>query len=753
VNRALVCCIVACAAGARASPLRSPQAGPVRSVDGTVTVAGSTKPVVGATVYSDRGELATTDLDGYFTIELSPDEIELVVTADRYASRTVRITDDLIHVELEPLGSAEVIEIHAKAPEQTHALAYQLTPQEVSELPGAGNDILRATQVLPGVARIPYSFGGLVLRGTSPTDSAVYLDGVEVPIAFHFGGITSFFPSDMLASLQITPGNFDAEYGRAQGGLVALATREPRTDRWREGGSIGLLDSGAFVEGPVAGGGIMAGVRYSFFNLVATPFAAANLPLPSYWDAQVRGSWGDPTALGRISPEVFLSVDDIANNEQAYQGQFIAIDSMFVRVAVPYVKTWSALTLHVVPWFGTDSLSFSDNDDPAGSIESFVRPVYLGGLRADLTRDYSWGHLRGGLDSEGGYLTASSMGFTGQGIGPPQTPEQNTMTWVDVAGWVEGRIAFADDRLSVKPGLRVEYYGGTSETVVDPRLNIQEQLTSELALRAAVGRFHQPPTPADLDPINGNPGLQSSYYDQASLGIDGTFGTTTASITGFYDYGTDLGVIEPTATNQYTPNFGGLGPTFQLLLERELGFSYYRQNVGRGRSDGIEALVRRKVGRWFGLLAYTLSQSQRTDDPRLTLAGPYPYLWRPFELDQRHNFNAAGSVALGAWRLGARVQVVSGNPYSPSTVNAQGIVQQIPFAATLPTFFQLDVRADRLWHRCWGDIDLYFDIQNITDRINVEDYSFDASIGPHGAETVTPGLPIIPFIGVGFVPK
>ena len=89
-----MCCIVACAAGARASPLRSPQAGPVRSVDGTVTVAGSTKPVVGATVYSDRGELATTDLDGYFTIELSPDEIELVVTADRYASRTVRIEFD-----------------------------------------------------------------------------------------------------------------------------------------------------------------------------------------------------------------------------------------------------------------------------------------------------------------------------------------------------------------------------------------------------------------------------------------------------------------------------------------------------------------------------------------------------------------------------------------------------------------------------------------------------------------------------------
>jgi outer membrane cobalamin receptor len=310
-----------------------------------------------------------------------------------------------------------------------------------------------------------------------------------------------------------------------------------------------------------------------------------------------------------------------------------------------------------------------------------------------------------------------------------------------------------DDRLSIKPSLRVERYGGTSEVVVDPRLNLQEQLTPELSLRAAAGRYHQPPAPADLDPVNGNPALESSYYDQASLGVDGSFGATTASITGFYEYGHDLGVIEPTATNQYMPDLGGLGPTFQLLLERQLGFSYYRENVGSGRNDGIELLVKRKVGRWFGLVSYTLAQAQRTDDPRLTLTGPYPYLWRPFELDQRHNFNAAGSVVLGAWRLGARVQIVSGDPYSPSYIDAQGNVVQIPFGGRLPTFYQIDVRADRMWKRRRWDIDLYFDIQNVTDHINVEDYSFDPSMGPHGAETVVPGLPILPFIGVAFVPK
>ena len=99
---------------------------------------------------------------------------------------------------LEPASDPEVIEVSGKAPEETKPLSYQLTAEEIRTIPGAGNDILRAVQVLPGVARIPFAFGGLVLRGTAPRDTAVYLDGIEVPIAFHFGGVTSFYPGGML---------------------------------------------------------------------------------------------------------------------------------------------------------------------------------------------------------------------------------------------------------------------------------------------------------------------------------------------------------------------------------------------------------------------------------------------------------------------------------------------------------------------------------------------------------------------------
>ena len=710
-----------------------------RVVRGVVTAAGSGRPIVGAAVLTERGELAVTDADGYFAVAVTAADRALTITAPGYATRSLRILggDALVRIELAASSGSEVIEVSGKAPEQTKPLSYQLTADEIRFLPGAANDVLRAAQALPGVSRIPYSFGGLVLRGTSPRDSAVFLDGVEVPIAFHFGGITSFYPGSMLETMTLTSGGFDASHGHAQGGLLTLTTREPRTDRWRSGGSVGLLDSGIFAEGPLWGGGILVGIRRSYLDTILSPFAADDIPLPSYWDAQIRTSFGDPHKRGRITPMIFTSIDRVSSKE-------ISVTSLFVRAAVPYLRTWGPLALRVVPWAGWTQLSLAEEPDDDGARDTIRRPMVPAGIRSELVRDYTWGHLRGGIDLDSGYLAQTEIdvgGMRGRKLGAE-------LLWSDLALWGETRLVLAGGRLSVKPGLRVDAYGLSGELVVDPRLNIQETLTPALTLRQAIGRYHQPPIPADVDPFDGNPRLDGSYMDQASLGIDAELHAgVLASVTSFAGYGHGIGVEVPHGNDpELDPDYGGLGPTFQLLLEKQLGFSSYRENRGRARLAGLEAMVKGHLDRWFFLLAYTLSWSQRSDDPRQGLG------WRPFELDQRHNLNAAASYRFTKWRLGARVQLVSGNPYSP-TVPAE-VPYQIPFGGRLPMFFHLDVRADRRWQRCWGDINLYIDIQNVTNRRNVEGREFDFSEEhPGGADEDIPGLPIVPFIGVEFIPR
>ena len=113
-------------------------------------------------------------------------------------------------------------------------------------------------------------------------------------------------------------------------------------------------------------------------------------------------------------------------------------------------------------------------------------------------------------------------------------------------------------------------------------------------------------------------------------------------------------------------------------------------------------------------------QWDRTQPNLAVVHGP-----RPFDLDQRHNLNVAGSYVLGKWRLGGRIQYVSGTPYSPQLTDLQGAPVYPPYSVRIPDFFQLDIRADRIWKRCWGTIDLYFDIQNVTNRRNFANYNWN----------------------------
>ena len=738
-----------------------------RVVRGVVVNEDTNVAVEGALVMG-RFDTATTDQDGGFAIVLAPDEAHIVVSAPGYAMRSVAV-ENAFRIPL--VVSHEVIEIEGSIPrprritppppppppvERPEAQSYELTTDDLRALPGTANDALRAAQVLPGVARLPYSFGGLVMRGSAPRDNVVFLDGIEVPIAFHFGGISSFYPSSMLDGIEVTSSGIPADYGRAQGGMVEMKTREPRRDRWRQGGSIGLLDASAIAEGPYRGGGILLGIRRSYLDIVLAPFVAEDVPLPSYWDAQIRGSFGNPRKQGRVTPMMFLALDHLtATQPKEDREDESSITSFFIRFAAPYERQWGKTTMRIVPWAGTNQLHFESRVNNV--VEKFSRPVYPAGLRFELGHQYKWGELRGGLDTQGGHLTHYQAGLGHKGDILEQVNGTTTIDWLDSGLWGETR--FKVGRLDLRPGLRIERYGLSDETVIDPRLALELPLTPALKLRQSVGRFHQPPTPGDVDPNGGNPALKASYFDSASLGVEGNLADGWGgSLTGFYGAGEKQGVRRM-MSQDFSASLGSLGPTVAQLLEKQLGLSFPRDNIGRAQNYGIELLLKKRSERYFGLVSYTLAKATRVDDPRWwnatdALGNPSPLTKnqphgpRPFDLDQRHNLNVAGSIAFTKWRIGARIQAVSGAPYSPSVDSTSSDPVVDPYAGRLPWFFQVDFRADRIWKKCWGTMDLYFDIQNVTNRRNVEGRDLDE----FGVEVDIRGLPLLPFIGIEFIP-
>ena len=161
-------------------------------------------------------------------------------------------------------------------------------------VPGTFGDPGRVVQNLPGLARAPFIVGVLLVRGSGPGDSAVLINGHEVPLLYHFLGGPSILPPEMLGRIDLYPGNFTVKYGRAIGGIIDVGTQPTEPVAWTASAEVDLFDAGVFAAGPVAEQtSISASVRRSYIdgvirgvNAVVGGDGAA--VLPRYWDYQSR---------------------------------------------------------------------------------------------------------------------------------------------------------------------------------------------------------------------------------------------------------------------------------------------------------------------------------------------------------------------------------------------------------------------------------------------------------------------------------
>ncbi len=124
-------------------------------------------------------------------------------------------------------------------------------------------------------------------------------------------------------------------------------------------------------------------------------------------------------------------------------------------------------------------------------------------------------------------------------------------------------------------------------------------------------------------------------------------------------------------------------------------------------------------------------------------------------LDQPHSLTMLGTTALGdSWRLGGRFRYTTGNPFTPVAravmTGSQYVAIDGPLLSErLPAFLQLDLRIDHAWRRPWGVLDLYIDVQNVTNRENPEGVTYNKD---YSQRSYTTGLPVFPAIGLEYIP-
>jgi len=601
---------------------------------------------------------------------------------------------------------------------------------------GSQGDSVKVLQSLPGLARSGAGGGELVAWGSAPRETRIYVDGVELPALYHGSGIRSVLPSGWIGRLTFAPGGYEAQYGRGLGGLVTLDTRAPDPETWHASLQLDPLDVGASLSLPLGERvQLTASVRQSLVDrwlpLLDDADVGSLLVVPRYHDAQLR-------LRAELEPNATLELVQLTSSDEAVRERPSSDPATRIRDEqrltwwrwyLRYVRAEAGQRLEITPFVGLDQsrASTSARGDRSGlelrSVTYGIRASQALSLSSQLS-------LRLGLDARG---AASQVEREGSLRLPPregdpyvfgQLPSTDSALErfdahiLDVAPHSE--LTLRGGAFTLTAGLRLDAFLIESDRVrppqgrtppigrsralatIEPRALLEYELDPRARLRAAAGLYHQAPDPEDLSPTFGNPELGPARALHLSLGEQVSLSRTVElDVLSFYKHLDGLATRSRLATPE----------TARVL-----------SGTGSGESFGVQFSLRQTFDAgWSGWLAATLSRSERSD------AGGT----RLFDYDQPLVLAALASKLVGPWSFSARARFASGSPRVPvigASFNATNDRYEPMFGSgseRLPTFFQLDLRADRRFQLSEAlALFVYLDALNVTARRNTEDWVY-----------------------------
>jgi TonB family protein len=608
-----------------------------------------------------------------------------------------------------------------------------LTVEEIRKIPGTQGDALKVIQNLPGVARVPFGGGGLLLRGADQEDSGAFLNRHWVPQLFHFGGLRSTFSSALLESIDLYPGNFGAEYGGLAGGLVEARVRRPRDDGFHGFVEADVFDAGFLLEGPATENATFAiAARRSYVDallpLVLSDDENAFTVAPRYYDYQAVYDWKKGAhrlrALAYGSSDALELLLEEPADDPAFRGGF-ENDVAYYNLFLAWNYEPSAAFENELSVTAGRQLS----RQALGDRFLLDFKVWQVNYRDDVSVKLSDAlRLRGGLD---GYayvadaeVKAPNPPKEGENQQPLGTQEtlyvKSTVEGVAPSLWTELDVKLGD--LLVVPGVRADYFSPIQGFAVDPRMTARYTLAPGSVAKAGVGQYSSPPEVDEYNDTFGNPDLDMQHTLQYSAGFEQQLtDAISVDVVGFYRDMRDRVVSVDDPEVKYT-------------------------NDGQARAYGAEVLLRHDLtDKFFGWLSYTLMRSERKDGPDED--------WRLADSDQTHILTVLGQYKFNKrWELGVRWRYVTGNLETPITggvFDSDADVYAPIYGKTnsrrQPAFHQLDVRLDKHWIFDTWVLTAYLDVQNAYNRENPEAtrYNYDYT----ESDTVN-GLPLIPSFGL-----
>ena len=720
---------------------------PVHQVKGTVIDKSSRQPLEFINVMIvglNKG--GVTNAEGKFSIgQVPPGIYRLQASAIGYKTVTtpeyILSTRDLhIQIEMEEnqteLEGVTVTASPFRRDIESPVSLRIIGLQEIEKSPGANRDISRIVQSYPGVAFSPIGYrNDLIVRGGSPSENRLYLDGVEIPNINHFstqgasGGPVGILNADLIREVNFYTGAFPTDKGNALSSVLDFKLRDGDMERNSLKATLGASEVSLASNGHLGKKtSYLVSVRQSYlqflFDMLGLPF------LPTFTDAQFKlktrfDARNELTVLGLggIDKMKLNTKADDEDNEYILsylpkiQQETFTLGAVYRHYAGAHVQ--SVVASH--SYLNNRNTKYQQNDesDPEHLMLRLRSTEQNTQLRLENSSSFRNWKVTVGTSLD--YSQYSNTTF--QKIYTDRAQTFDYHTYLGIMRWgLFGTVNYTsiDERFTASLGLRADAnnYSAAMKDLSDqlsPRLSLSYQLTEHWSLSGNAGLYYQLPPYTALGFKNNN-GLYANKYalrymqvSQGSVGLNWRKGDTfEVSVEGFYkDYDKiPLSVADGIPLTCKGNDYGVIGN--ELLT-----------STAQGRSYGAELLLKWLIAKKLNLASsFTLFKSEyRTDKESEYIASAW---------DNRFIFNLRGTYNLPRhWSVGMKVSCIGGAPYTPYNADKSSLVtawnaQGKPYydytrynEERLPAFTQVDIRIDKTFYlkRCM--LGFYIDLQNI----------------------------------------
>lgn len=172
---------------------------------------------------------------------------------------------------------AAVVEAKGLSPVASSSEPGQLliNPQLLGSINGPGEpDLLRTTQLLPGINASNETSNGLIIRGSPGDQSLLKIDGFTIYHMDHFFGVISAINPLSVKNIRVQKGGGEARFASRVGGAVEITAKEG--NRYESGGKIvlGPLAISGYLETPLSpsnNASLMISARRSITDVWTSP--------------------------------------------------------------------------------------------------------------------------------------------------------------------------------------------------------------------------------------------------------------------------------------------------------------------------------------------------------------------------------------------------------------------------------------------------------------------------------------------------